>query len=177
MTEEQEKLIEELVAEGMSPDEAAQKAAEIEGEQPPAEHNEEEQDSAEGTDTAEADAEPEADTESNVDETDGADGSEDQSPDGEAVSVEGALKAQNEELAVRLQEALVRLDGRLADPSDLPFDPSFIEDQEALDAAITALVKKKPGLKSKQFGGNIGQGKRGSAAKPKPNLVDILKTL
>lgn len=95
----------------------------------------------------------------------------------EAVAVAGDLKAENEALAAQLQNALVRLDGRLADPADLPFNRAFIDDPEALDQAIADLVRRKPGLKARQVAGNIGQGKRGSAAKPAPNLIEILKQL
>lgn len=170
MSKSMEELIDELVSEGMPLEEAKQKAAEVHDEQPPADTDEKEQDSEQPDEEAEA-GEPD-------DEADSADDSEGA---GEEVSDEGGaerdLVAENEALAVRLQEALVTLDGRLADPADLPFDPSFIDDPKALEAAITALVKKKPGLKAKQFGGNIGQGKRGTPAKPKPDLVSILKGL
>lgn len=169
--DEKDKMIEELVAGGMTEQEAEAKANAVDN--PPTES--EENDDEAGTEQ-EAGESP-ADSPDDASEGDaGADDAEDR----EAENTDAAadeLKAANEALQVRLQEALVRIDGRLADPTDLPFDPSFIDDPEALDAAITALVKKKPGLMARQPGGNIGNGKRGAAAKPKPDLVSILKGL
>lgn len=167
--DEKEELIAGFVADGMTETEAEAKANEVDI--PPAE-SEENNDEA-GTEQ-EAGESP-ADSPDDASEGDaGADDAEDREAENTDAEAD-ELKAANEALQVRLQEALVRIDGRLADPTDLPFDPSFIDDPEALDAAITALVKKKPGLMARQPGGNIGQGKRGAAAKPKADLISILK--
>lgn len=53
-----------------------------------------------------------------------------------------------DDLAARLHTALVTATGRLADPSDLPFDESHVDDAEALTAAIDALLTRKPHLAS-----------------------------
>lgn len=63
-----------------------------------------------------------------------------------------------EDYANRLHTALVEANGRLADPSDLPFDAAHLEDAEALDAAISDLLARKPHLASRTPRGNIGQG-------------------
>lgn len=63
-----------------------------------------------------------------------------------------------DELAERLHTSLVAATGRLADPTDLPFDEAHLDDAEALDAAISSLVEAKPHLASRVPRGNIGQG-------------------
>lgn len=83
-----------------------------------------------------------------------------------------------DELAARLHSALVAADGRLADPADLEFNADHIDDPEALDAAIGELIAKKPGLRARQLGGNIGQGKRGtSSPKPTTDLISIIRDM
>jgi len=61
-------------------------------------------------------------------------------------------------LAERLHGALVAATGRLADPSDLPFDESHVDDAEALTAAIDELLTRKPHLASRRVTGDVGQG-------------------
>lgn len=73
-----------------------------------------------------------------------------------------------DDLAVRLHTALVAATGRLADPSDLPFDESHLEDADALNAAVDALVAVKPHLASRRPFGAIGQG-----VTPTPAGVDL----
>jgi len=63
-----------------------------------------------------------------------------------------------DDLAARLQTALVAATGRLADPSDLPFDESHVDDAEALTAAIDDLLTRKPHLTSRRPAGDVGQG-------------------
>lgn len=88
------------------------------------------------------------------------------------------LKAKSaEELQTRLHEALVRLDGRLADPTDLKFSEDYLNNPDALADAITDLVARKPGLKAQQFSGDVGMGKRGSAQKPPADLISIIRGL
>lgn len=70
-------------------------------------------------------------------------------------------KAAEEALAplqARLVTAAVEKTGRLADPSDLVFDPSYLDDETALTAAIDALVESKPHLASRRVRDDIGQG-------------------
>lgn len=63
-----------------------------------------------------------------------------------------------DDLAQRLHAALVEATGKLADPRDLPFDESHLEDAQALSAAIDALLADKPHLATRKPAGNIGQG-------------------
>ncbi len=63
-----------------------------------------------------------------------------------------------DDLAARLHTALVSATGRLADPSDLPFEESHVDDAEALTAAIDDLLTRKPHLASRRVTGDVGQG-------------------
>ncbi|MEU0575247.1 hypothetical protein [Dermacoccus nishinomiyaensis] len=63
-----------------------------------------------------------------------------------------------DDLAARLHTALVAATGRLADPSDLPFDDAHLEDADALNAAVDELLARKPHLASRRPVGSIGQG-------------------
>lgn len=63
-----------------------------------------------------------------------------------------------DDLAQRLHAALVEGTGRLADARDLPFDESHLEDPQALQTAIEALLAERPHLASRRPMGNIGQG-------------------
>lgn len=59
--------------------------------------------------------------------------------------------------AKRLYTELVRATGRLADPTDLPFDESHLDD-DALAAAVDELLSRKPHLASRRPTEEIGQG-------------------
>lgn len=61
-------------------------------------------------------------------------------------------------LQERLFGVLVAGTGRLADPTDLPFDAALLDDEAALTAAIDALLERKPHLASRTVSGDIGQG-------------------
>lgn len=61
-------------------------------------------------------------------------------------------------LAEQLFYARVNATGRLADPTDLPFDPEILDDHPAIEAAIDALVAAKPHLASRTPRGDVGQG-------------------
>jgi hypothetical protein len=74
--------------------------------------------------------------------------------------------------AQRLHVELVPATGKLADPTDLPFDESHIDDPSALDAAITDLISRKPHLASRRPAGEIGQG-----ASPSTANVDLAAIL
>lgn len=63
-----------------------------------------------------------------------------------------------DDFAQRLHTALVEATGRLADPADLPFEESHLDDAQALTTAIEALLADKPHLASRKPFGNIGQG-------------------
>ncbi|EHB54774.1 hypothetical protein MycrhDRAFT_1968 [Mycolicibacterium rhodesiae JS60] len=77
-------------------------------------------------------------------------------------------------LANRLHTELVRATGRLADPTDLPFNADHLDDADALAAAIDELLTAKPHLASRRPAGDIGQGQRGPASSSF-SLLDMLK--
>lgn len=60
--------------------------------------------------------------------------------------------------AQRLHAELVRATGKLADPTDLPFDADHLDDPDTLAAAIDTLLAAKPHLASRRPIGEIGQG-------------------
>jgi len=76
--------------------------------------------------------------------------------------------------AARLHSELVKSTGRLADPTDLPFDADHLDDPEALATAIDDLLATKPHLASRKPVGDIGQGHRGGSAEPF-SLLGMLK--
>lgn len=74
-------------------------------------------------------------------------------------AAESRTKAKRaDDLAARLHTALVTATGRMADPTDLPFDEAHLEDPEALTAAIESLLASKPHLATRTPRGDIGQG-------------------
>lgn len=78
-------------------------------------------------------------------------------------SAEYRVKAQRvDEIGARLHEALVAADGRLASPSDLPYDAALLDDPAALEKAIADLLAAKPHLASRKPRGNIGMGAKKS---------------
>lgn len=64
-----------------------------------------------------------------------------------------------DEISERLHRLLVERTGRLADPTDLEFDEAHLDDADALDAAIDALLDRKPHLAARTPRGDVGQGK------------------
>lgn len=60
--------------------------------------------------------------------------------------------------AQRLHTELVRATGKLADPTDLPFDEAHLDNPDALTAAVNDLLDRKPHLASRRPVGDIGQG-------------------
>lgn len=68
-----------------------------------------------------------------------------------------------DDLGRRLAVELVRATGRLADPTDLKFDPRFLTDDSAIGAALDDLLARKPHLaKPQRPSGDVGQGEQGS---------------
>lgn len=61
-------------------------------------------------------------------------------------------------LAERLHRSIVAATGRLADPTDLPFDAGHLDDEDALTAAVDDLLARKPHLASRRPAGDVGQG-------------------
>lgn len=79
-------------------------------------------------------------------------------------AAQGRTKAKRyDDRATRLHTALIAATGKLADPTDLPFDEAHLDDQEALEAAIEELLTAKPHLASRTPRGDIGQGTTGTA--------------
>ncbi len=66
-----------------------------------------------------------------------------------------------DDLGARLHTALVAATGRLADPSDLAFDESHLDDAEALTTALDELLSRKAHLASRRPSGDVGQGASG----------------
>lgn len=77
-----------------------------------------------------------------------------------------------DDLAHRLHVQLVAATGRLADPSDLPFDDAHLDDPDALTAALDDMLARKPHLASRRPVGSIGQG-----AAPTSETVDLAAIL
>lgn len=82
---------------------------------------------------------------------------------------------QADDLAARLHTQLVSQDGRLQDPTDLPFNETHLEDPEAMSAAIDDLLTRKPHLKARRVAGDVGAGTRGSASPGEVDLIGIMK--
>lgn len=78
-----------------------------------------------------------------------------------------------DDLARRLHLELVRATGRLADPTDLLYDPNHLEDVSILEAALDDLLGRKPHLASRRPAGDIGQGATSTA--DSVNLAGILR--
>lgn len=92
-------------------------------------------------------------------------------------AADARVKAKGAEaLANALWEARVSSTGRLADPTDLPMpkgaDPM---DEEAVTAAIDALLEKKPHLESRVPRGKIGQGEGTGGSGGDVDLAGIMR--
>lgn len=82
---------------------------------------------------------------------------------------------QADALAARLHTALVAATGRMADPTDLPFDSAHLDDEQALTDAIDDLLARKPHLANRRPFGDVGQGQQGKTSEP-VNLADLLRS-
>ena len=91
---------------------------------------------------------------------------------GEAAKYRTRAK-HTEEVERRLHDALVRLDGRLHDASDLDFDPKRLEG-DGVEAAISALLEAKPHLAKRAPSGDVGAGVRGEVDAA-PDLISIMR--
>ena len=91
---------------------------------------------------------------------------------GEAAKYRTRAK-HTEEVERRLHDALVRLDGRLHDASDLDFDPKRLEG-DGVQAAITALLEAKPHLAKRAPSGDVGAGVRGEVDAA-PDLISFMR--
>ena len=68
-----------------------------------------------------------------------------------------------EQLARELFTARVERLGRLADPSDLPYDAELLDDPDALGEAVSELLTARPHLAARRAAGNIGQHEHGGS--------------
>ncbi|SHX04506.1 Uncharacterised protein [Mycobacteroides abscessus subsp. abscessus] len=84
-------------------------------------------------------------------------------------------RARAVEVSRRLHTELVRADGRLADPADLPYDPTHVDDPAAVTLAIDELLKAKPHFASRVPNGHVGQGDK-DAGTP-VSIISELKKL
>lgn len=173
-------MVEKLIAEGMSPEDAEKAVAEgAEGQDFTPDVAESAGDQDEGNDGQDDHGSEESVSEGDPNETDEGDTfPRKYVEDLRRENAKYRERAQeSEKIAQRLQTALVSLDGRLADPEDLPFDWAYIEDPEALAEAISDLIARKPGLRAQQLAGDAGQGKRGSEKKPAADLISLIRGL
>lgn len=74
------------------------------------------------------------------------------------------LEGRADELVAELWRARLELDGRLADPDDLPVDPELVDDPDGIRAAVDALLERKPHLRSRRIRERAGQGEGNPAA-------------
>lgn len=137
------------------------------------------------TDTTESDVTPEDVQTADSPDLEGAEGNDESvttEPDTFPREVVEELRKENgkyrqraqraDDLAKRLHTELVRATGRLADPTDLPFDAEHLDDGDQLAAAIDDLLTRKPHLGSRRPSGDIGQG-----ATPASGTVDLAAIL
>jgi len=76
-------------------------------------------------------------------------------------------------LGARLVTAYAAGTGRLAAPTDLPFDDDGLVDEGKVSAAVDQLLVRKPHLASRRPAGDVGQGAR---AEVQPvSLVGLLR--
>lgn len=74
------------------------------------------------------------------------------------------LEGRADELVAELWRARLELDGRLADPDDLPVDPELVDDPDGIRAAVDSLLERKPHLRSRRIRERAGQGEGNPAA-------------
>lgn len=125
----------------------------------------------EGNDSGEQENAPE----SAEDESEGNEGNSGETQTPETRDSQPNYQQLAHDYATRLHEALVKLDGRLADPTDLAYSDEHLENPQALTEAITELIHRKPGLRSKQYTNDVGAGQRGAKPSTKLDLVDIIR--
>ncbi|WIY81387.1 hypothetical protein [Propionimicrobium sp. PCR01-08-3] len=74
-------------------------------------------------------------------------------------AAEARVKAKRaEDLAREVFTLRVAATGKLADPNDLPFDETILDDPSRLDAAIDELISQHPHYATRMPHGDIGQG-------------------
>lgn len=83
--------------------------------------------------------------------------------------------ARIDSLSRRLFLAMVEKDGRLIDPTDMPYSADLVEDDAAMKAAIDELLSSKPYLKREKFRSDIGAGNRGEKDLGQFDLLTAIK--
>lgn len=74
------------------------------------------------------------------------------------------LETRAGDLEAALWRARLELDGRLADPDDLPVDPELVDDPDGIRAAVDELLERKPHLRSRRIRERAGQGEGSASA-------------
>lgn len=93
------------------------------------------------------------------------------------ATLEAALTeatSQVEALSQAVFTAQVGSLGLLVDPAEMPYDPALVNDPDALQAAVSALLVAKPYLAKMRVSGDIDQGPRDEVTPP-VSLTGILK--
>ena len=84
-------------------------------------------------------------------------------------------RTQVRDLQTKLHRLQVEQTGALADPADLEFDAAHLENPEALQAAIDALLAAKPHLKARRFAPDAAAQKAKAEASSGVDLLGILR--
>lgn len=74
------------------------------------------------------------------------------------------LETRADDLTGELWRARLELDGRLADPDDLPVDPELVDDPDGIRQAVDELLERKPHLRSRRIRERAGQGEGSASA-------------
>ena len=82
-------------------------------------------------------------------------------------------ETQLDELRASLWRTRVELDGRLADPDDLPLDADALDDPDKLRELVDDLLDRKPHLRSRRITTRAGQGE--GTATASVSLADMLR--
>lgn len=95
--------------------------------------------------------------------------------DDQAAQKLADAEARADKYARALFDARVAATGRLADPTDMPFNAALVDDADALSKAIDALLAAKPHLASrKPVWGDVGAGQSKDTATG-PSFADLLR--
>ena len=80
-----------------------------------------------------------------------------------------------DELSRALFTAKVEATGKLHSVDDLKFDAALLDDADALDDAIEALIASHPHYAKRKISGNIGQNERGTAKTAPQDFSSLLR--
>lgn len=88
-----------------------------------------------------------------------------------------ALTTENQALSEGLFYAQVAATDALVDPSGLPYSADLLNNPEALEAAIAALLLASPQLGKIKVAGDVDQDARDEVEPTAPGLLEIMKSL